>query len=313
MQNSVIEMSGVVKRYGKEIAINGVDLAIAVGESVALLGPNGAGKTTLVEMIEGMKDPDSGEILVFQKKWNGNTHTIREHLGLSLQETKFMDKLTVMETLDLFASFFSCQTFESEYLANLIGLSGKERAQVRNLSGGQRQKLALGVALVNRPELLILDEPTTGLDPVARREIWEILRTLKKSGTTLILTTHYMEEAEQLCERIVILDRGKILAQGTMNELLGRFGGGDVVEFGVKENGFDIADRWKLIPGLLEGNFDPSTGRGRAIVQSMSDSLPAIISAFGNADGKLDRLEVRRMSLDDLFLNLTGRHIIDSE
>jgi ABC-2 type transport system ATP-binding protein len=249
----VIEVRNVVKSFKTVQAVRGIDLNIGPGQFVAILGPNGAGKTTLVEMIEGIQQPDYGEIRVMGKPWKGNETYLRQHIGLSLQETHFVEKLTTWETLRLFASFFSIGKDRCEEVLQMVALEEKRRAWVVNLSGGQRQRLALGISMINRPKILLLDEPTTGLDPNARREIWAILRKLKdQSQTSMILTTHYMEEAEQLCEYIVIIDHGKILKQGTITDLLG-----EIQDIPVK---------------------------------------PA---------------EIRKITLDDLFISLTGRHLND--
>lgn len=221
MQN-VIEVKGVFKSFKDVKAVRGVDLSIPEGEFLALLGPNGAGKTTLVEMIEGIQHPDKGEILIFGKPWKGNEYELREQMGLSLQETRFFDKLTVFETLRVFASFFDLGKIRVNEVITLTGLEEKRKAYTVNLSGGQKQRLALAIALLNKPKILLLDEPTTGLDPTARREIWEILKKIKEtSNTSMILTTHYMEEAEVLCDRIVVLDHGQILKEGRLTDLLG--------------------------------------------------------------------------------------------
>ena len=251
--NPVIEVNCVHKSFKTVQAVRGIDLSISPGQFVAILGPNGAGKTTLVEMIEGIQQPDSGDIFIMGKTWKGNEKYLRNVIGLSLQETHFIDKLNVWETLRLFASFFEIGKGRCEEVIRLIALEEKRKAWVVNLSGGQRQRLALGIALLNNPKILMLDEPTTGLDPNARREIWAILLKLKEqSDTSLILTTHYMEEAEQLCDYIVIIDQGKILKQGTISGLLG-----------------DIRD----IP--------------------------------------VRPVETRKITLDDLFISLTGRHLDD--
>jgi ABC-2 type transport system ATP-binding protein len=218
----VIEVKQVHKSFKTVQAIRGISARFRQGEFVALLGPNGAGKTTLVEMIEGIQKPDGGEIFIMGKTWKDHEHDLRKIIGLSLQETYFIEKLTVYETLRLFGSFFGLGKERAEEIIHLVGLEEKRKAYVVNLSGGQRQRLALGVAIINSPKILLLDEPTTGLDPNARREIWGILGKLKKEfQTTMILTTHYMEEAEELCDYIIIIDHGKILMEGTLNDLLG--------------------------------------------------------------------------------------------
>ena len=217
----VIEVRDVHKSFKNVHAVRGVSLNIPQGRFVAILGPNGAGKTTLVEMIEGIQQPDSGEIHILGKGWEGNDRELRQVIGLSLQETHFIEKLTVWETLRLFASFFGIGPGRCEEVMELVALGEKRRSYVVNLSGGQRQRLALGISLLNTPKVLLLDEPTTGLDPNARREIWSILLNLKEqAGTSMILTTHYMEEAEKLCDYIVIMDQGRILREGSLEELL---------------------------------------------------------------------------------------------
>jgi ABC-2 type transport system ATP-binding protein len=219
--NYVIEVKEVWKSFKTVQAVKGISLNIPKGQFVALLGPNGAGKTTLVEMIEGIQKPDSGDIKIIGKHWKGNEDELHRIIGLSLQETRFIDKLRVSETLMLFASFFNLGRERVNEIIDIVGLEEKRRSYVVNLSGGQRQRLAIGIALINTPAILLLDEPTTGLDPNARREIWEILMGLKdKSETSMILTTHYMEEAEKLCDHIVIMDNGIFLREGTLDQLL---------------------------------------------------------------------------------------------
>ncbi len=219
--NNVIEVKDVWKSFKTVQAVKGISLNIPKGQFVALLGPNGAGKTTLVEMIEGIQKPDKGEITIMGKHWRGNEDELHRIIGLALQETRFIDKLRVTETLQLFASFFNLGKNRVNEIIDIVGLEDKRRSYVVNLSGGQRQRLAIGIALINTPAILLLDEPTTGLDPNARREIWDILMKLKKmSETSMILTTHYMEEAEKLCDHIIILDNGVILREGTIDQLL---------------------------------------------------------------------------------------------
>ena len=216
-----IETKNVIKSFKDVQAVRGISLSIQYGEFVALLGPNGAGKTTMVEMMEGLRKPDSGEIRVMGKTWEKHEKELRKIIGLSLQETRFAEKLTVRETLWLFASFFELGTPRVEEVIGLTGLGAKQKSMVGTLSGGQRQRLALAVALLNHPQILFLDEPTTGLDPHSRFDFWNILKALKeRKETTMILTTHYMEEAETLCDRIIIMDEGVILREGKLEELL---------------------------------------------------------------------------------------------
>jgi ABC-2 type transport system ATP-binding protein len=216
-----IEVKNVIKSFKDVQAVRGISLSIQPGEFVALLGPNGAGKTTLVEMMEGLKKPDSGEILIQGKNWHKHEKELRKIIGLSLQETRFTEKLTIRETLRLFASFFRLGDDRVDEVIALTELESKQKAMVGTLSGGQRQRLALAVALLNYPQVLFLDEPTTGLDPHSRLDLWNILKGLKDEGkTTLILTTHYMEEAESLCDHIIIINEGKILREGCLTDLL---------------------------------------------------------------------------------------------
>jgi ABC-2 type transport system ATP-binding protein len=221
LADNIIEVKNVWKSFKSVQAVKGINLNIPKGQFVAILGPNGAGKTTLVEMIEGIQKPDRGEITITGKHWRGNEDELHRIIGLSLQETQFIDKLRVTETLRLFASFFNLGNERVNEIIDMVGLEEKRRSYVVNLSGGQRQRLAIGIALINTPAILLLDEPTTGLDPNARREIWDILQKLKEaSGTSMILTTHYMEEAEKLCDYIIIMDNGVILREGTLGQLL---------------------------------------------------------------------------------------------
>jgi ABC-2 type transport system ATP-binding protein len=228
----VIEVKKVYKSFKSVHAVCGVSLRIHEGQFVALLGPNGAGKTTLVEMIEGIQQPDRGEIFINGKQWKDHADELHRIIGLSLQETYFIDKLTVQETLRLFASFYDLTTRRVDEIIETVGLQEKRKSYVAHISGGQRQRLALGIALLNGPKILLLDEPTTGLDPNARREIWEILLHLKRhTRASLILTTHYMEEAQQLCDYIIIIDKGKILTEGTLAHLLKDDTGDKIIEY----------------------------------------------------------------------------------
>jgi len=217
----MITVSNLAIQFGKRMLFQDVNLKFLPGNIYGVIGANGAGKTTLVEMIEGIQKPDTGEIFIAGMRWKGNEDRIRRIIGISLQETRFIDKLRVAETLRLFASFFNLGMDRVDEVTEMVGLDDKRKSFVANLSGGQRQRLALGIALINNPSIMLLDEPTTGLDPNARREIWNILLNLKnKSGTSMILTTHYMEEAETLCDYIIIVDNGSILREGTLKQLL---------------------------------------------------------------------------------------------
>ena len=302
-----IEVRNVSKSFKDVDAVRNISLQVESGEALALLGPNGAGKTTLVEMIEGVQIPDSGEILILGKSWKNDEYFLRQQIGLALQETRFQERLTVEETLRLFASFYQLKKERTNEVLEIIQLESKSRTWVVELSGGQRQRLALGIAILQRPQILILDEPTTGLDPNARRDLWKILEDFKATGTTLILTTHYMEEAEFLCERILMLNHGEILADGTLNQLLDKFGEGDLIEYVIKDT--NPSTEARSLSGVLSSNWNSETGQGLLTVESISETLPAFLGLIKNLSLKLTSIECRRSTLDDLFLSMSGRHL----
>lgn len=304
--NSVIEVKNVHKSFKAVHAVRGINLSIPYGQYVAILGPNGAGKTTLVEMIEGIQKPDKGEILIKGLKWKGNEQLLHNIIGLSLQETYFIDKLTVWETLKLFASFYNLNYNRCNDIMEIIGLAEKKKAYVVHLSGGQRQRLALGISLLNNPEILLLDEPTTGLDPLARREIWSILIELKKkSKTSLILTTHYMEEAEQLCDYIIIIDSGQILKEGTLSQLLNDNNCNHTVAFSL----IDINSAAIILNNTRYRINIDDKGRGSISFKQLETELPEFLYYLHSNEMHLRDLEVKRKTLDDLFTTLTGRHL----
>jgi ABC-2 type transport system ATP-binding protein len=306
--DTVIEVKNVWKSFKTVQAVKGIDLSIPEGQFVALLGPNGAGKTTLVEMIEGIQKPDKGEITIMGKKWKGNEDELHTIIGLSLQETRFIDKLRVSETLLLFAGFFNLGKDRVNEIIDIVGLEEKKKSYVVNLSGGQRQRLAIGISLINNPAILLLDEPTTGLDPNARREIWEILKTLKSGAkTSMILTTHYMEEAENLCDYIVIMDNGVILKEGTLQQLLEDDTDEKVVEF--------TAER-AMVPEEMISSGLPfiihpgeTLEKGFVTLTNFENELPAFMTFMKSKNITLKHMECRRKTLDDLFVSLTGRKI----
>ena len=306
--NNVIEVINVWKSFKTVQAVKGVDLKIPEGEFVAILGPNGAGKTTLVEMIEGIQKPDAGEITIMGKKWKGNETDLHGIIGLSLQETRFIDKLRVTETLNLFAAFFGLGKKRVDEIISIVGLNEKRSSYVVNLSGGQRQRLAIGISLINNPAILLLDEPTTGLDPNARREIWDILQNLKeKSKTSMILTTHYMEEAENLCDYIVIMDNGRILKEGTLLQLLEEDSVEKIVEF--TANTIPV----NKIISSGDSSFTIHQGetreKGFVRLSNFESQLPAFMTFMKENSITIKHMECRRKTLDDLFVSLTGRTI----
>ncbi len=306
--NSAIQVQNIVKSYKDVKAVRGIDLEIATGEYVALLGPNGAGKTTLVEMIEGIQQPDSGEVLIKGMNWSGNSDRLRKIMGISLQETRFIDKLRVRETLKMFAVFYNLNNNRVDEVMEMVNLQSKARAFTDNLSGGQKQRLALGIALLNSPEILLLDEPTTGLDPTARREVWDILNSLKEEkGTTMLLTTHYMEEASYLCDRIVIMDEGKVLARGTLDELLTNFMEGEVIEFSIQ--GKIMKEELPNIEQVIKATFRESSNKWSLVVDDLVSYLPKLQNWLASSKIDLVSLECRKMTLDDLFVQMTGRRL----
>jgi ABC-2 type transport system ATP-binding protein len=306
--SALIEIRSINKSFKGFKAVDNINLTIGYNEYVALLGPNGAGKTTLVEMIEGLQKPDSGLVNIQNKTWQHHAAFLRRIIGISLQETKFTDKMTVRETLDLFGSFYKLGKDRTDHILKIIRLQEKEKTYVVNLSGGQRQKLALGVAILHEPQILLLDEPTTGLDPNARREIWEILMNLKQEkGTAMILTTHYMEEAAYLCDRIVMIDKGKILADGTLTELLNSYAPGEIILFEVTQN--LSHENLHLIEGIEHIQWLDEGRRGICTVRSITQTLPQLISLFETKGIPVLSLECRKKTLDDLFTAMTGRSL----
>jgi len=308
--NPVIEIRNVRKYFKSVKAVDGIDLSIGEAEFLALLGPNGAGKTTLVEMIEGLQKPDSGEILIMGRPWKGNENYLRRFLGISLQETRFIDKLTAVETLRLFASFYGIGEQRIDEILELIRLQDKRKAYTVNLSGGQRQRLALGIALMNSPSVLLLDEPTSGLDPNSRREIWDILMDLKRNQhTTMILTTHYMEEASFLCDKIIIMDNGNILAEGTLEELLTKNHSDEIIEFNLEGNPDELDlnnNNW-----LKKLKWDPERKKVTLYVTEIIQALPHVLEKTESGRYRIMGLECRKTTLDDLFISLTGRRLDD--
>ena len=294
---------------GKVEAVRGLNLEIQAGECFGLLGPNGAGKTTTIEILEGLLEPTSGEVSILGETWRENAQQLREWIGISLQETRLSEKLSVRETVELFASFYREPRSSDEVLEELQ-LTEKADSWVGKLSGGQRQRLAVATALVSNPKILFLDEPTTGLDPQSRRQLWDIIREFQRNGGTALLTTHYMDEAERLCDRLAIVDHGQIIAEGSPAELIARLGGHHVVEFAVQSNGTGAkasADTWRELPSVESLREDD--GLVALNVKEPHLTIPALLEAAGRTGCVVVHLTTRQASLEDVFVNLTGRHL----
>ena len=290
-------------------------MTVAAGECFGLLGPNGAGKTTTIEILEGLTPPDSGEVEILGTPWREGAEgrALRERLGIQLQETQLAEKLTVAETLGLFRSFYRRSHTVDEVLA-LVELEEKRRARVATLSGGQKQRLAVACALVSRPELLFLDEPTTGLDPQSRRQLWEIIRRFRAAGGTVLLTTHYMEEAERLCDRVAIMDHGKVIAHGTPRELIASLGADHVVDFALVGGGAPGAmlDALGAMPGVKAVRGGPASDGISLTVVEVHRALPALLALLHQHGLELSLLTTHHATLDDVFVGLTGRQLRDT-
>jgi len=305
---AAIQCRDLRKTYdGKVEAVRGLSLEIAAGECFGLLGPNGAGKTTTIEILEGLLSPTSGEVSIFGHTWKENERDMREWLGISLQETRLSEKLSVRETINLFASFYREPRSSDEVLEQLQ-LTEKADAWVGKLSGGQRQRLAVATALVCNPKILFLDEPTTGLDPQSRRQLWDIIRAFQRDGGTVLLTTHYMDEAERLCDRLAIVDHGQIIAEGSPASLIERLGGHHVVEFSIGGNSDgDFLQAWRGLPSVESVREDD--GMFALNVKQPHLTIPALLDAVEKQGKQLQHLTTRQASLEDVFVRLTGRHL----
>src|ERR1700757_5009035 len=304
---AAIQCRDLRKTYdGKVEAVRGLSLEIQPGECFGLLGPNGAGKTTTIEILEGLLDATSGEVSIFGHTWKPNQRELREWLGISLQETRLSEKLSVRETIDLFASFYSEPHPASEIMEKLQ-LTEKADAWVGKLSGGQRQRLAVATALVGNPKILFLDEATTGLDPQSRRQLWDIIRAFQRSGGTVLLTTHYMDEAERLCDRLAIIDHGQVIAEGSPADLINRLGGHHVVEFSVSGANGAALPAWRGLPSVESVREDE--GLVALNVKQPHLTIPALLDAIDKQGTQLQHLTTRQASLEDVFVRLTGRHL----
>jgi len=299
---------GLRKQYADVVAVDGLDLEIRAGECFGLLGPNGAGKTTTIEICEGLTEPDEGEVLVLGRRWGEDDRELREQLGISLQETQFSEKLTVEETVRLFRSFYR-QGPSAEEVIGMVQLQEKRTGRVGQLSGGQRQRLALACALVGDPALLFLDEPTTGLDPQSRRQLWELIERFKADGRAILLTTHHMEEAERLCDQVAIVDHGRVIALGTPRELVASLSAEHVVEFAAAPGAPVSEEALRQVEGVAAAVRHDDTYRIR--VAELHRTVPALLVELRRQGVQLTELRTHSATLEDVFVELTGRHLRD--
>jgi ABC-2 type transport system ATP-binding protein len=309
LDTAALSVRGLRKSYGDVLAVDGLDLTVDRGECFGLLGPNGAGKTTTIEICEGLLAADGGEVTVLGLRWDRDEAALRQRLGIQLQETQLAEKLTVEETVRLFRSFYAKRRPVDEVIA-LVQLGEKRNARVGKLSGGQKQRLALACAIVGEPDLLFLDEPTTGLDPQSRRQLWDLITEFKAMGRTIMLTTHYMDEAEMLCDRVAIVDHGRIIALGTPRELIGSLGAEHVVEFGLADGTAPLElEDLRALPGVnavrrLAGGYELQVGALHRVV-------PAVLALVAGRGRELAELRTHSATLEDVFVGLTGRQLRD--
>lgn len=311
---AAVSCAGVVKRYGDVLAVAGLDLEVRRGECFGLLGPNGAGKTTTIEILEGLLAPDAGRVRVLGRAWGRDDGALRARLGIHLQESQLDDKLSVVEMLRLFRSFYPRGRAVDEVIG-LLELDGKRRSWVAKLSGGQRQRLAVACALVGDPELLFLDEPTTGLDPQSRRQLWGLLERYRAEGGTILLTTHYMDEAHALCDRVAIVDRGRIIAEGSPDELVLSVGAPHVVEVsfagGAAAGPPDRKERLSGLPDVVSVRAGGAADAWTVTARSLHRTLPALAGLAAGAGVEIEALTTRTATLEDVFVALTGHGLRD--
>jgi ABC-2 type transport system ATP-binding protein len=310
MTELAVQCRGVVKRYGHVVAVDGLDLDVHRGECFGLLGPNGAGKTTSIEILEGLLPADAGDVRVLGKKWEEHATWIRARLGIQLQETQLADKLTVAETVRLFRSFYRRGPTVDELIA-MVELESKRDTWVVKLSGGQRQRLSIACAMAGEPELLFLDEPTTGLDPQSRRQLWGVLERYRAGGGTVLLTTHYMDEAHAMCDRVGIMDHGKLIALGTPPALVAGLGAQHVVEFAVTDTQRLPADtELSALPGVTSVRHESDTIS--VATTEVHNLVPALLDELRAREVALTLLTTHSATLEDVFVTMTGRHLRDA-
>jgi ABC-2 type transport system ATP-binding protein len=306
--SSALAVRGLRKTYADVVAVDSLDLEVRAGECFGLLGPNGAGKTTTIEICEGLLAPDAGTVEILGMQWARDARALRSRLGIQLQETQLSEKLTVDETVRLFRSFYPSGRSVEEVIG-LVQLDEKRRSRVGTLSGGQKQRLAVACALVGDPDLLFLDEPTTGLDPQSRRQLWDIIDTFRSQGGTTVLTTHYMDEAERLCDRVAIVDHGRVIALGTPRELIASLGAGHVIEFGV--DGAREIDEGTLLSLAGVKSARRAGGSWALQVGAAHETIPLLLDTLSTYGMPLTELRTHSPTLEDVFVTLTGRSLRD--
>ena len=309
MNDAAVEARGLEKRFGELVAVGGIDLRVRAGTCLGLLGPNGAGKTTTIEILEGLQRADAGSVQILGHDASDGMDAIREQIGVQLQETRLPEKLTCHEVLRMFRSFYRDGRDPIEVLEQ-VNLAAKRDARVGTLSGGQHQRLTLGCALVCRPRLLFLDEPTTGLDPQARRRVWEIVEAFKAAGGSVLLTTHYMDEAEKLADDLVILDHGKVIAEGAPEDIIASLGVDSVIEVKPEEADLQtLCETLRQVDGVVAADVEEDVLRLTA--REVAHTLTGVFARL-EADGcRLSDLRTHRPNLEDVFVTLTGRHLRD--
>ena len=304
---SSLHVRDLKKYFGDVRAVDGLDLTVAPGECFGLLGPNGAGKTTTIEICEGLTAPDSGDVQILGLRWNSHDNELRQRLGIQLQETQLAEKLTVEETVRLFRSFYTRGRTVDDVIG-LVQLDEKRASRVGKLSGGQKQRLAIACAIVGDPDLLFLDEPTTGLDPQSRRQLWDLITTFKTRGKTILLTTHYMDEAEILCDRIAIVDHGKVIALGTPRELIASLGAEHVVDFTLTPESPPLDEEGlRALAGVRA--LRRVAGGYELQVEALHRTVPELLALLTRAGAELENLTTHSASLEDVFVSLTGRQL----
>ena len=305
--SSALSCRGLVKKYGDVTAVDGLDLDVARGECFGLLGPNGAGKTTSIEILEGLLHADAGDVQVLGRRWDTDARWLRTRLGIQLQETQLADKLSVEETLRLFRSFYPDGPTVDELLA-IVELDSKRAAWVGKLSGGQKQRLSVACAMAGRPDLLFLDEPTTGLDPQSRRQLWGVLERFREGGGTILITTHYMDEAHALCDRVGIMDHGHLIALGTPAALVASLGAEPVIQFAVADvTTLPPDDQLRTLPGVTAARHED--GAVSLGTSELHRAVPALLDVLRSRQATLSLLSTHSATLEDVFVSMTGRHL----